>query len=677
MKRILVLAAAVGMAASLFADRSFLSGSGFEKLDVGDINLTNAENEQGLTSWWLEFTGKDVDTSDMAKIAAYANGEAKPDSREGDDYFPADTPADGRYRTNGENTKYLALDTGSTVVARNVTADQGGKDVPDAGMYVDTMVQFTASDTQPSVDSNLDRILVWLYANPDTPSVTNIVITAGTHVLGDGGTIQHNPKNYQTNVRITENTWCRLTIVANKDPVWGIPSFTVYINGEKVEGTDSNGEKLSSFLSIRYDSDTYKFRLNAICFQGQGAVDDIVVGTETPFPLTEIAYTITPGEGVASFKYQVGESEEVTVNPARKVVLSDVTLLDKPIVVKPAYEDGYVGKLSYEATITAEGSLNLSASTSFFTVTIDGEDTGYTTMGDVWTAIESVDSATITLNTDYTLGEEEWLEIYNDVTFDLNGNTIEASSVNNDILYVGEGASLTLIDSVGNGNGKLKFASYQEEVYLIRNQGSLTIGVQDGSNDFTLDNGAVINETDDFTIYGGKFKSRPLDETQTEITDFSAICPTGYTLALNNGYYVLTRSGETGGDITIDSFECDFTVDANTATAITKATGVGTTEDNFAKAAIAYVVGGTLEEGEVVIPTPTITVDGTTVTVTYDSENAQATGYTVTCTLYSYDLATGTKIPVDEGTIGSGLTDNTGSAASKFYVVGVKIQDAQ
>ena len=188
-----------------------------------------------------------------------------------------------------------------------------------------------------------------------------------------------------------------------------------------------------------------------------------------------------------------------------------------------------------------------------------------------------------------------------------------------------------------------------------------------------------MNDGGTLMIYGGQFAALPVDADGYVLADddLTAICPTGYTLKSNGNYYVLTRSGDSSGDITIDSFDCDFTVDANTATAITKVTGVETTDANFAKAAIAYVVGGTLEEGEVVIPTPTITVDGTTVTVTYDSENAQTTGYTVKCTLYAYDLATGTTTELKTGTIDSGLTDDTGSAASKFYVVGVTVEDAQ
>ncbi|MBQ8126552.1 MAG: hypothetical protein IJ173_11855 [Kiritimatiellae bacterium] len=129
--------------------------------------------------------------------------------------------------------------------------------------------------------------------------------------------------------------------------------------------------------------------------------------------------------------------------------------------------------------------------------------------------------------------------------------------------------------------------------------------------------------------------------------------------------------------ITVDTDGCDFTVDATTAAAIAAATGVDTTNANFGKAAIAYVVGGDLEDGEVVIPTPTIKVSGTTVTVVYDSETANADAYTVTCTLYSFSLADANDsskwTTVATGEIGDELKDTGASAANKFYKVGVTI----
>lgn len=132
-------------------------------------------------------------------------------------------------------------------------------------------------------------------------------------------------------------------------------------------------------------------------------------------------------------------------------------------------------------------------------------------------------------------------------------------------------------------------------------------------------------------------------------------------------------------EITITDDSCNFKVDATTAAAIAAVTGVDTTNANFGKAAIAYVVGGKLEDGEVVIPTPTITVNGTTVTVVYDSETANASAYTVTCTLYSFSLADAndsTKwTPVVSGPIGTELKDTEASAANKFYKVGVTVED--
>lgn len=682
MKRLLVFAAAAGMAVSLFADRSFLSGTGFERYyEAGPVNLP--QTSENSANWWSGNVGED-----MATITNYDSVVTAPVVTP-ETYFPTGYE-EKDYLTDGANSQYLALDTGSSVLTR--TLQDGNASIGDDGLYVDTFVQFTASDTEPDVGSD-DQILVWLHADPENAAVTNLVITAGYHYL-DGNTARTLRTHYLVkDVEIEENEWYRLTIVASVAKYIGYDTaqFKVYVDDKQVEGAylDENSEEKTKkiFPSLKWGTATLQY----VGFAGQGAVDNIVFGTETPFPLTEIAYTITPGEGVASFTYQVGDGVVKTVDPAAEVTLTNTLFIGKTITITPTYEVGYQGEETFAPEITVDdngvGSYSFSASLSAFAVTIDGGDeTTYTTFTEVKNAIsEAATEATITLNADYTLKDGDALEIENkSITLDLNGKTLTANYDGATIITVlEESGNFMLKDSAGGG--VLKFADgVVPDGYLIENQNQsiLTIGVKGDSNVFTLANGVVKNdEGGTLKIYGGQFSDKPVTDGElgdVEISDFTDICPTGYTLKSNGDYYVLTRSGDSSGDITIDSFECDFTVDTDTAAAITEATGVGTTEDNFAKAAIAYVVGGSLDENdEVVIPTPTITVDGTTVTVTYDSEDAHETGYTVKCTLYAYDLATGTKTPVAEGTIGNGLKDKNASAASKFYVVGVTVEDAQ
>lgn len=136
------------------------------------------------------------------------------------------------------------------------------------------------------------------------------------------------------------------------------------------------------------------------------------------------------------------------------------------------------------------------------------------------------------------------------------------------------------------------------------------------------------------------------------------------------------------GVITVDTDGSNFTVDAATAEAITVATGVATDSENFGKAAIAYVVGGELVADEVVIPTPTITVANGTVTVKYASEDAQTNKYTVTCTLWTFDLADANDpskwTKVATGSIGDNLVDSAETLPpSKFYTVTVTVEDAK
>ena len=138
---------------------------------------------------------------------------------------------------------------------------------------------------------------------------------------------------------------------------------------------------------------------------------------------------------------------------------------------------------------------------------------------------------------------------------------------------------------------------------------------------------------------------------------------------------------ESAGAITVTDDDCDFTVDAATAATIAETMGVATDSENFGKAAIAYVVGGEVVDGEVVLPTPTITVADGKVTVVYDSGDANVGTYTVTCTLWSFELADANDpskwTNEAEGAIGANLVDDEASGESKFYKVTVTVKDSQ
>ncbi len=188
----------------------------------------------------------------------------------------------------------------------------------------------------------------------------------------------------------------------------------------------------------------------------------------------------------------------------------------------------------------------------------------------------------------------------------------------------------------------------------------------------STDEGVVVAAGQTVVIKFGDYSTGDI----TAATDY--VLNTSWDDATKTGTYTTTAVVT---DLTVDTDGCDFTVDATTAAAITEVTDVATTDANFGKAAIAYVVGGALEEGEVVIPTPTIKVSGTTVTVVYNSETAHADAYTVTCTLYSFSLADANDsskwTPVVSGPIGTELKDTEASGANKFYKVGVTITNKQ
>lgn len=149
-----------------------------------------------------------------------------------------------------------------------------------------------------------------------------------------------------------------------------------------------------------------------------------------------------------------------------------------------------------------------------------------------------------------------------------------------------------------------------------------------------------------------------------------------------SGLYVAEPAPET---VPVDYGDSKFTLPAYLTGEIATAAGVAEGSDDFAKAAIAYVVGGEYENGEVVLPTPTITVDGTTVTVVFASDEAMDDVYDIACNLqYATQIAaqmswTAVESASASGTMSDGEatlseTVQDGTAA-RFYRVVVTVGD--
>lgn len=278
MKKLLITtlaAVSVGLCAKAEDTSTFTeNGTSFEGLTAGDVF-----NPPDTDTYWTIPT----DTDDVFKITNVT--------------YSADATKQHWDWTDGEMA--LSIDTANPIL-RNVnpvpqddtTIINPPQDVT-TPVFFDSVVQFTATDVAPSMENNTtDKLAVWLYTSPDdvsdtnlglfgeTSPITRVAVTAG---YLDGATLK--TKNYITNIEVEPDTWHRLTIKSFKNDI-GDLLFNIWVDRTQVSGKETfEGQTtMTDFLSRISDavnSDTYN-KLQAVAFDGKGAVDDIVFTTTAP-----------------------------------------------------------------------------------------------------------------------------------------------------------------------------------------------------------------------------------------------------------------------------------------------------------------------------------------------------------------------------------------------------------
>lgn len=211
-----------------------------EALNVGEDFDSTADDNGGTggDKFWFA-----ADTSEGA-IGAISNytGEAS-----------VSTPIAGRPdQGTAANSKYLALDT-STPLLRTVLANGGSADqinsfaIPEGGIYLDTLVKFTAAEDAFAEDlTGGDKIAISYVEHetgkikpdgsdeeiddPDDPGYTNFVIRAGIKVG-----VELLQTNYFANVpeNFDKDAWHRLTVRTIQNVGDGQVGFVVYLIGAK------------------------------------------------------------------------------------------------------------------------------------------------------------------------------------------------------------------------------------------------------------------------------------------------------------------------------------------------------------------------------------------------------------------------------------------------------------
>ena len=325
MKKLLFALAGAASFAALAADptpgASDISIVGFENYTADRTVIGYGDDGASGNSLWTA-TGDDA-----SLVKAYGgDNAAAPNIKE-----PA--PFDGA----AENTKYLALDTNGSELQRAV-----GATVAATGTYIDTLVQFTPSESAPtSTDLDGAKLAIWLGVDSEN-NTTNLMVQACYWDFADApvGTSQAFALTGKT---IEPGTWYRLTVKAidnimNVDSGMSIPAFQILVDG--TEMTLASGPLSSGFLEILDQSSMYgsadiqaaiaanklvpsiqaeagqygaAVTLTSVGFKGTGALDDFVVTTAVPdFTPAAIDFTLTWPAGLTA-SYQIGDGAPVSL----------------------------------------------------------------------------------------------------------------------------------------------------------------------------------------------------------------------------------------------------------------------------------------------------------------------------------------------------------------------------
>ena len=207
--------------------------------------------------------------------------------------------------------------------------------------------------------------------------------------------------------------------------------------------------------------------------------------------------------------------------------------------------------------------------------------------------------------------------------------------------------------------------------------------------EWTLPTNLTYGDDVAFVLAGMRSKATVVDALHGTITDakFSPgidNATVSETSGENCYIYSLVSDG-----VFVDIDGCDFIVDDTTAAAVTAATGVAAGDTQaFKKASIAYVLGGTLVNGEVVLSPATIAIDGSSVMIELALADSQAASFAITARLQGAsslaspiawtDVAEGEGVTPSETLSGADKTANlvdVKTASRKFYRVVVTISD--
>ena len=416
MKKLLFAIAGAASFAALAADPAARSGDislvGFENYTADQTVIGYGDDGNSGNTLW-SCVGDDA-----SLVKTYGNDNATAPSITEPAPFAGET-----------NTKYLALDTNGSELQRAVPAV--GQTIAADGTYVDTLVQFTPSESAPTAADLTDaKLAIWLGV---VENVTNLYVAGGAYSAEstDDEDITVTAKSYKLSGTYEANTWYRLTVKAINsiaDADWegsNYPGFEICIDGTPLTVVDdqvydatalawfadgvitdtsilTGGTFIPSAVTSLSTADS---TLTSVGFKGTGALDDFVVTTVAPdFTPAAISLTLTwtPAE-VTGVSY-VLESDPATTNVVTSgtAVSIPAAAIGTNVTLIATFESGYefdyldIGGYQLQSltfpvpSVSTNATLVAKAAAAYPTYV--GEDAALKSQYDTWKATNGADS---------------------------------------------------------------------------------------------------------------------------------------------------------------------------------------------------------------------------------------------------------------------------------------------
>lgn len=519
MKKLMTVAVASAVAflaiGAVNGDPALPTGTSFEERDCTNLtwNALVGRADDGVSIGNLYWYASPSDfTEEMGVISNY-NGDAYAGTRP--DKFAAAT-----------QNNFLSIET-STPLFRTVypyNGEGGTQQVAIAtgeGLYLDTLVKFTAADAAFGTNSldNADKIAISYVAyEPEHPedvndvAYTNFVICAG--YIGANEISQTNYLATITNGTVDLADWHRLTVrtLTNIDG-HGRVGFKIYVDEKELvyltddarfataAGAEFADATRTIFPSV-IDTDKNNYNtISSVAFSGNGSIDDLSFTSTTPqfIKNTEsVVATINLGPGISGVTVSVsGTPVEPADSAANPLVFNlapgttDFTL-DVTADAANGYTFDDATGITAENASYANGTVTISGGAPTLTLKairnnvnyIDGDNnpTSCVSLATAFANAKSGTTITLAYGLDANAVEGNAFAGYQitgkTVTLDLNGNSIIAVDKKEEALFtINPGAKLIVIDSSSANTGTI---DYDTEYAVFYADGECEVGATTG-----------------------------------------------------------------------------------------------------------------------------------------------------------------------------------------------------